>query len=184
MNMKNMEAQMQAAQESAVARTVALIESKAQGFVRAIKDLDEMTAERDEAMRTAGEEAVTAVARAGAKKERAALERLLLLESTLRDVAAQNAQQLTELTVRGCLGPLRFDASVWGKWEANPCLSGGDAEGCRVTERAAADRADGQRLVRLCSYELVWENGDLVRQQGLVRQRSCSLLCPGDWFMT
>lgn len=90
---------MQAAQESAVARTVALIESKAQGFVRAIKDLDEMTAERDEAMRTAGEEAVTAVARAGAKKEHAALERLLLLESTLRDVAAQNAQQLTELTV-------------------------------------------------------------------------------------
>ena len=49
---------MQAAQESAVARTVALIESKAQGFVRAMRDLDAITAERDEETRSAGEQQV------------------------------------------------------------------------------------------------------------------------------
>ena len=57
-NMRSMEAQMQAAQEAAVTRIVAQIESKAQGFVKAMRDLDTITAERDEENRSAGEQQV------------------------------------------------------------------------------------------------------------------------------
>jgi hypothetical protein len=39
-NMKQMEASIQAAQEGVVNRTVAMIEAKAQGFIAAIKELD------------------------------------------------------------------------------------------------------------------------------------------------
>jgi chromosome segregation ATPase len=39
-DLRSVEAQLQAAQDAAVSRTVALIESKTQGFIRAIKDLD------------------------------------------------------------------------------------------------------------------------------------------------
>ena len=40
MNMKAMEASIQAAQEGIVNRTVAMIETKAQGFIKAIKELE------------------------------------------------------------------------------------------------------------------------------------------------
>ena len=40
MNMKAMEASMQSAQEGIVNRTVSMIEAKAQGFIKAIKELD------------------------------------------------------------------------------------------------------------------------------------------------
>ena len=40
MNMKAMEASIQAAQEGIVNRTVSMIESKAQGFIKAIKELE------------------------------------------------------------------------------------------------------------------------------------------------
>lgn len=40
LNMKQMEASIQAAQEGVVNRTVAMIEAKAQGFIAAIKELD------------------------------------------------------------------------------------------------------------------------------------------------
>ena len=39
-NLKNVEAAMAAAQEGVVNRTVSMIEAKAQGFIKAIKELD------------------------------------------------------------------------------------------------------------------------------------------------
>jgi hypothetical protein len=39
-NLRNMEAAMQASQDSIVNRTVTLIEGKAQGFIKAIKELE------------------------------------------------------------------------------------------------------------------------------------------------
>ena len=99
-NMRNMEAQAQAAQDAIVARTVNLIESKAQGFIKAIKELEDVTEHRDEETRVGGEQLATAVARAAARKERAALERLLILESSLRDLATTHAQTQGDLQGR------------------------------------------------------------------------------------
>eukprot|EP00798_Chlamydomonas_sp_ICE-L_P028462 gene28461-31609_t len=96
-NLKTMEGQMREAQDLVVQRTVSLMESKASQFMKLISDLEGLTADRDEETRTAGEQAMTAVVRTHAKKERAGLERLLVLESALRDVATASAQSLVDL---------------------------------------------------------------------------------------
>jgi chromosome segregation ATPase len=59
--MRNMEQQLQAAQDAAVSRTVQLIETKASNFIRAIRELEDVTAERDEDTRLTAESQTTAV---------------------------------------------------------------------------------------------------------------------------
>ena len=61
------------------------------------QDLEGITADRDEETRNAGEQQMTAIVRTNARKERAGLERLLVLESALRDVANASAQSLVDL---------------------------------------------------------------------------------------
>jgi hypothetical protein len=65
-----------------------------------MKQLDEVTAERDNETRATGEQQMTAVVHAAARKERAALERMLVLESSLRDVAAGAGASLADLKTR------------------------------------------------------------------------------------
>ena len=60
----------------------------------------DVTADRDEETRAAGEHHMTAIVRANARKERAALERLLVLEASLRDIANASAQSQAELQAR------------------------------------------------------------------------------------
>ncbi|KAG1676158.1 hypothetical protein FOA52_004999 [Chlamydomonas sp. UWO 241] len=99
-NMKAVEAAMQAAQDDAVRRTVQMIEGKAANLLRALRDTDDAATERDEENRAVGEMQVATVARAGAHKERQSLERLLVLEAALRDVAASHAGAIHDMQAK------------------------------------------------------------------------------------
>uniref|UniRef100_A0A7R9V3G3 Uncharacterized protein n=1 Tax=Chlamydomonas euryale TaxID=1486919 RepID=A0A7R9V3G3_9CHLO len=99
-NMRQMEAQLQAAQDAAVQRTVHMIEAKAANLLRALRDADDAAADRDEDNRMAGELQLSTVARANASKERATIERLLVLEAALRDIAAGHSSAIQDMQSR------------------------------------------------------------------------------------
>lgn len=56
--------------------------------------------ERDEEGRAAGEQQLSAFVRASTKKEKMGLERLLVIESAVRDVATASASALAELQAK------------------------------------------------------------------------------------
>ncbi len=64
------------------------------------QDLDQVTASRDEETRQAGEQQLSAVVRASLKKDKMGVERLMVIESAVRDVATASALALNELQTR------------------------------------------------------------------------------------
>lgn len=60
-----------------------------------------MTAERDDEMRQGNEQQMTAFVRATTKKEKVGLERMMVIESAIRDIAAATAGAMAQLQVRG-----------------------------------------------------------------------------------
>lgn len=83
-----------------VKRTVAMMEGKASQFMRMIYDVDGKAEARDEEVRVAGEQQMGAFVKAVGKKEKVGLERLLVLESALRDIAGASSASLVELQAR------------------------------------------------------------------------------------
>eukprot|EP00967_Tisochrysis_lutea_P067846 scaffold88733_cov27-Tisochrysis_lutea.AAC.2 len=97
MILKNMEAQMLQAQDTIVKQTVAMMESKAAAFNKAIQDLDELAATRDKALQAGSENQLSAFVLANTKKEKVGLERMMIIESSIRDIATATARAMAQL---------------------------------------------------------------------------------------
>ncbi|GLC38340.1 hypothetical protein PLESTM_000714900 [Pleodorina starrii] len=99
-NMKAMEGALVQAQDQVVRRTVAMLEGKAGQLMRALADVDGAAQIRDEEARVAGEQQLGAFVKAAARKEKVGLERMMVLEGALRDIAAASSASLEALQAR------------------------------------------------------------------------------------
>ncbi len=73
------------------------MDSKSSQFAQAMQELESVTAQRDEEMRLSGEQQLSAVVRATVKKDKQGVERMMVIESAVRDVATASAMALAEL---------------------------------------------------------------------------------------
>jgi len=64
-----------------------------------IQDLDSITAARDDAMRAGSEHQLSAFVHANTKKEKVGLERMMVIESSIRDIATATAGAMAQLQV-------------------------------------------------------------------------------------
>lgn len=83
-----------------VKRTVAMMEGKGAQFMRMLYDVDGKAEARDEDTRVSSEQQLGAFVKAVGKKEKVGLERLMVLESALRDIAGASSASLVELQAR------------------------------------------------------------------------------------
>jgi hypothetical protein len=67
-----------------------------------VQDMDAAAVLRDDSVKAAGEAQLGALAAATARKEQAGVERMLVIEGALREVATAAASALAELQVNGC----------------------------------------------------------------------------------
>ncbi len=82
------------------AHTQDMVEHKSSQFAKAMQDLEAVTAQRDEETRLGSEQQLSTVVRATAKKDKAGVERMMVIEGAVRDVATASALALAELQVR------------------------------------------------------------------------------------
>ncbi|KAF5834062.1 hypothetical protein DUNSADRAFT_9412 [Dunaliella salina] len=111
-NLKRMEAQLLEAQDGIVKRTVALMESEAQAFRKAVQDLSLQSAERNNEARTNTEMAFGAIVRANNHREEVGEQRVGAMESALMDIAGATAAALRQLQTKLDTGAAQVGALV------------------------------------------------------------------------